>query len=285
MSRPSTQHAASGASTLDDAPHRRPRAAPAARRRSSTTSRSPPRHGRRECLARPAWRARHPERRQLDDQDFQNARPSGQCAAAAKVASGLTARAAAIMPASMRCSASVWPSKRSTSTGVVLELRGSGRSRRRTRRARRRWSPLPFAPGNFMLAAVASPRAGSPSAQGTFSSGVLKLVGRASSTALGFFARDRISSSAPRCRWRRRSRTSARRRRCGRSSRRRWAPDLAHLGLDQRVAGLPHQRHAAGLADGRRRRCVHLTSKIMVRARVARSGCPARTASSGGPGR
>ena len=38
-------------------------------------------------------------------------------------------------------------------------------------------------------------RGASPSAQRTFSSGVLKLVGKAFSTALGFLLRDRISSS------------------------------------------------------------------------------------------
>ena len=42
----------------------------------------------------------------------------------ATCASGLTCRSAAMKSASMRCSASgVWPSKRSTSTGVVLDAR------------------------------------------------------------------------------------------------------------------------------------------------------------------
>ena len=52
------------------------------------------------------------------------------------------------------------------------------------------------APGNVAVSSsCCTTRFGSPSAQATFSSGVLWLVGSASSTALGFFARDRISSS------------------------------------------------------------------------------------------
>lgn len=96
----------------------------------------------------------------------------------------------------MRCSASgVWPSKRKTSTGVVFDARTRPNPSSYSAR-----SPsivtISRAPGNVACARSCSiTRTGSPSAQGTLSSGVLCAVGSASSTALGLALRDRISSS------------------------------------------------------------------------------------------
>jgi hypothetical protein len=90
------------------------------------------------------------------------------------------------MALSMRCSAaSVWPSKRSTSTGVVLDERISPKAIRPVdaqaidgveRGIRHRKSAS--------ATACATSAGGSPSAQATLSSGVEKLVGSASSIGL-----------------------------------------------------------------------------------------------------
>jgi hypothetical protein len=150
-----------------------------------------------------------------------------QCAEACTWASGLTLRSAAmtsVLDAVQRLGRVALEAQHQHRRGVGC--RGSGRSRRRSPRAGRRWC-RPRRRGTSSghrphCSNSATTAWCSPSAQGTFSSGVLKLVGRHPAGA-GVFSADRISSSRPRCTSRRRSRTSARRRRCGRSSRRRSA--------------------------------------------------------------
>ena len=100
------------------------------------------------------------------------------------------------MPLSMRCIASsVCPSKRSTSTGVVLLARirpkPSGQSMRRpsivltTAGGRNNCAAWPVpSPLATSIISFSTTLCGSPSAHLTFSSGVEKLVGNALSTAL-----------------------------------------------------------------------------------------------------
>ena len=129
-SRASTRPWSSAAARTRSPRRRRRRAAAAAR----SPARRPSRSARSGCAARMSCDDRHrmhdvAERRQLDDQDaHERATAVGrcvQCAAATTCASGLTARKRrhAVGLDALPAPAAVWPSKRSTSTGVVFDAR------------------------------------------------------------------------------------------------------------------------------------------------------------------
>jgi hypothetical protein len=143
--------------------------------------------------------------------------------------------------------AGVWPSNRSTSTGVVLDCADQAKNRRASPHANRRWCRQRPARQTAPCPRVASTRAcGSPSAHFTFSSGVEKLVGKRVEHRVGIRRlRETISS-------RRAARVGAVVKAVPAFLEEDVTAHLAaqrsvnllHPGLDQRVAGFVHHRHA-----------------------------------------
>jgi hypothetical protein len=194
-----------------------------------------------------------------------------QCAAAATCASGLTGAQRRHAVAWMRASEpGVAPSKRSTSTGVVFEARIRPKPSLYSTRTPSIVT-ISLAPGNFASARSRSTtRAGSPSTQATFSSGVLKPSGSALRIALGSRARLRISSrprrgvggvveAVPALAEEDVAAHLAGERRV----------ELLHPRLHERMAGLPHHRLAARGADQRPEMLRALDVEEDRRARVA----------------
>ena len=182
------------------------------------------------------------------------ARAPPQCAAASTCASGLTARSAAMQSASMRSSASASFPRSAAPAPASCSTRGS------------------------------RPK---PSSYSTRTPSIVTISLRAGELRLGAQARDDLGRLAFGARHVQLGRREARRQRVQHRARVGARADdleqprrgvggvveavpalaeedvaahlagerragLAHLGLDQRVAGLPHQRHAAGGADQRR---------------------------------
>ena len=110
-------------------------------------------------------------------------------------ASGFTLSSSAVISWEIRSSASgVWPSKRSTTTGVVLDERISPKPSGQSTRSPSMVDTWAGAANCARASSWRTTWAGSPSAQATLSSGVEKLVGKASSTALASGLRLTISS-------------------------------------------------------------------------------------------